>query len=155
MQNKELVNVVNNLIQINRDRIEGYRKAQEEIKDMDVDLHALFGQKIGQSEDFNRELEPVVTNQGGELEQDTTTRGKLYRTWMDFKATITGNSREAILNSCAYGEKAALDEYEDAMESSTEISSDIRQTIMDQREKIQSSLNTIEKYSEVHQKVSS
>lgn len=151
---KKLISVVNDLIQINRDRIEGYRTAQEDVKDMDVDLHALFGQKIGQSEDFIRELEPVVTNHGGELEKDTTTRGKLYRAWMDFKATVTGKDREAVLNSCAYGEKAALDEYEDALDSSADIPSDLRQTIMTHKEKIQSSLNTIEKYADVHHSVS-
>ncbi|MEX0720315.1 MAG: PA2169 family four-helix-bundle protein [Balneolaceae bacterium] len=151
--NKELVKTTNDLIQINRDRIQGFKTAQEDIKEIDIDLHALFGQKIGQSEDFIRELEPVITKYGGELETDSSATGKLHRTWLDFKAKLTGKDREAILNSCAFGEKAAIDEYEDAMESSAEIPSDIRQLMMDQKEKIQSSLDSIEKYSEVHESV--
>lgn len=152
--NNELVNVVNDLIQINRDRIQGYKTAKEDIKDIDADLHTLFGQKINQSEDFLRDLEPIVTKHGGEPERDVTTSGSLFRSWMDFKASLTGQDREAVLNSCAFGEKAALEEYEDAMESGADMPADIRQLIMDQKNKIQSSLNSIQNYAEVNDRLS-
>lgn len=151
--NKDLVKGLNDLIQINRDRIHGFKTAQDDVKDIDIDLHALFGQKISQSQDFIRELEGVITRLGGEPEKDTSALGKLHRTWMDFKATLTGKDRESIINSCVFGEKAAIDEYEDVMESSAEIPADVRQMIMDQKEKVKSSRDALEKYSQVHQKV--
>lgn len=149
--NRELIKTLNNLIQINRDRVEGYRTAQDDIQDIDIDLHALFGQKIGQSEDFINELSAIVMSHGGEVETETTVMGKLFRSWMDFKSTLTRENRESVLSSCAFGEKAALEEYDDALSSSTEIPSEIRQTIMEHRDKIQSSLETINRYTEIHE----
>ena len=152
MQNtNDLTNALNDLIQINRDRIEGYRTAQDDIQEIDIDLHALFGQKIGQSEDFISELANMVVKYGATPETDSTMMGKMYRSWMDFKATLTREDRESILNSCSFGERAALEEYDDVLKSSTEIPSDIRQTIMNQRDKIKASQETIEKYSQVHE----
>lgn len=151
----DLTKTLNKLIQINRDRIEGYRTAQDDIQEIDIDLHALFGQKIGQSEDFISELNNIVVKHGGKPDTESTTMGKLYRSWMDFKATLTREDRESVLNSCSFGEKAALDEYDDALSSSTEIPSDVRQVIMNHRDKIQASLDTIEKYGEVHENVHS
>lgn len=154
MQNtNELTNVLNNLIQTNRDRIEGYRTAQDDIQEIDIDLHALFGQKIGQSEDFISELADIVMKHGGTPKTDSTMMGKMYRQWMDFKATLTREDRESVLNSCSFGERAAIEEYDDTLSSSTEIPSDIRQVIMNQRDKIQSSFDTIEKYSEIHESI--
>lgn len=152
-ESNDLVNVMNDLIQINRDRIQGYKTAKEDIKDIDADLHTLFGQKISQSEDFLRDLEPIVTKHGGEPETGVNTSGKLFRSWMDFKASLTGQDRQAVLNSCEFGEKAALDEYEDALETSADIPADVRQMIMDQKDKIQSSLNSIQNYSDVDEKL--
>jgi hypothetical protein len=33
---------------------------------------------------------------------------------MDIKSAMTGSDRKAIINSCEYGEEAALDTYDDA-----------------------------------------
>lgn len=151
--NKNLNRILNNLIQTNRDRIEGFRGAQDDIQEIDIDLHALFGQKIGQSEDFITELSNLITKHGGTPEMDSTMMGKMFRAWMDFKSTLTREDREAVLNSCAFGERAALDEYDDALSSSSDIPTDIRQVIMSHRDQIQSSLKTIERYSEVHENI--
>ena len=40
--NDNLVSVLNDLIRINNDRIEGYERASKEAKDIDVDLRAIF-----------------------------------------------------------------------------------------------------------------
>ena len=39
---------------------------------------------------------------------------------MDVKAALTGKDREAILNSCEFGEDAAKDTYEKALEDELE-----------------------------------
>ena len=40
--NEKLIEVLNGLIEINHDRVNGYEKAIEETKDLDVDLRAIF-----------------------------------------------------------------------------------------------------------------
>ena len=43
------------------------------------------------------------------------TSGKFFRVWMDVKASLTGNDRKAILNSCEYGEDVAVETYNKAL----------------------------------------
>ena len=50
--NDNLVGVLNDLIQINNDRINGYEKAAEEIRDRDIDLQALFGKLANDSRKY-------------------------------------------------------------------------------------------------------
>ena len=62
---------------------------------------------------------------------------------MDLKATFTGKDRKAILASCEYGEDAAQKAYETALSSDAELSSEIRQLIMDQKANLRRSHDRI------------
>ena len=42
--NDNLIEVLNDLIRINNDRIAGYEKAADEARDIDVDLRTIFSQ---------------------------------------------------------------------------------------------------------------
>ena len=105
--NDKLVGVLNDLIQINNDRINGYEKAIEEIKDKDVDLQGIFSSMANDSRKYSAELSREVIRLGGNPDTGTTESGKLYRVWMDVKALFTGKDRQAILESCEFGEDAA------------------------------------------------
>lgn len=126
------VEVLNDLIQINNDRIEGYQKANEELKATDTDLHNLFTSFITQSTDLKLALEAEIATLGGEIETGTTTSGKIYRIWMDVKLLFTGKDRQAILDTCEFGEDAAQKAYREA-EKSDDIPLDVRQLISTQK----------------------
>jgi uncharacterized protein (TIGR02284 family) len=126
------VEVLNDLIQINNDRIEGYQKANEELKATDTDLHNLFTSFITQSTDLKLALEAEIATLGGEIETGTTTSGKIYRIWMDVKLLFTGKDRQAILDTCVFGEDAAQKAYREA-EKSDDIPLDVRQLISTQK----------------------
>jgi uncharacterized protein (TIGR02284 family) len=113
----EAAEVLNDLIEIHNDRIEGYEKAIKELKDEDLDLKVLFTGLIGQSHQCKLELGTEVQALGKDMETSTTNRGKIYRAWMDIKAAFTGNSSHNILESCEYGEDAAQKAYADALDS--------------------------------------
>ena len=112
MANENLTEVLNDLVQINNDRIEGYRRAISETKDLDVDLKTLFEGMVSESEGYKSELSNLIGRLGGETTTSTTVSGKLYRAWMDVKATFTGSSRQAILENCEFGEDAWRRAYE-------------------------------------------
>jgi uncharacterized protein (TIGR02284 family) len=61
--------------------------------------------------------------------------GKIYRGWMDVKATFTGNDRTSILSACEFGEDAAQKAYEKALKKPG-LSSDVRQLIQDQKDQL-------------------
>ena len=117
MQNtKETIEVLNDLIQINNDRITGYEKAIKETKAEDEDLKILFATMIAESHRNKIALATEVQTMGAEVENGTTTSGKIYRAWMDVKAIFTGHDRHTILANCEAGEDAAKKAYRTALE---------------------------------------
>lgn len=153
MQTQETIDVLNDLVRINNDRINGYEKAANETSDGDVDLKGLFTKMANDSRGYVRELSDVIGKAGGEVATDTTASGKIYRAWMDVKAAFTGSDRKAILSSCEYGEDAAQRAYDTALSSDAEIDAEARQLIMTQKKALKESHNMIKKYRDMHETV--
>ena len=151
--NDNLVSVLNDLIRINNDRIEGYERASKEAKDIDVDLRAIFTRMADESRQYAAELTQEVVKLGGEPATGTTASGKIYRTWMDVKATFTGHDRQSLLASCEFGEDSAQKAYSAALESDAEMTADIRQTIANQKASLKTSHDVIKKYRDMHDAV--
>ena len=118
MENEKTIEVLNSLITINNDRIEGYETAGKETEEQD--LKSLFAQFASTSQKCKQELMNEVTRLNGTSAEGTLTSGKLHRVWMDVKAALTGKDREAILKSCEFGEGVAKDTYEKALENDIE-----------------------------------
>lgn len=118
MEKEKAIEVLNSLITINNDRIEGYANASEATEEQD--LKTLFGQFVSTSQKCRQELNSEVTKLGGEVSDDTKTSGKFFRAWMDVKAALTGNDRKAILSSCETGEDEAMETYNDVLEDELE-----------------------------------
>src|ERR1700712_38180 len=112
----ETIEILNDLVEINNDRIVGYERALGEVTDSDTDLKSLFTTMIDESRKIRVDLAGEVQALGGEFEAGTTTSGKLYRAWMDVKAVFTGKDRHAILENCEFGEDAAQKAYKEALE---------------------------------------
>lgn len=104
--------ILNDLVEINNDRIKGYERAIEELKDSDDDLKVLFSDLITESSELRSEL----ISAGGKDHDDTTNSGKIYRAWMDVKAAFTGHDRKTVLENCEFGEDAAQKAYKTALE---------------------------------------
>ena len=128
MENEKTIAVLNTLITINNDRIEGYETASKETEEQD--LKSLFAQFSSTSQKCKHELTNEVSKLGGTAAEGTLTIGKFFRVWMDVKAALTGKDRKAILNSCEYGEDQAKDTYEKALENEKENLSMEQQTMI-------------------------
>lgn len=150
--NKNLIEVLNDLIQINNDRIEGYKRAFKESDNNDTDLNAIFNKMADESRQYVAELTREIVKLGGEPSAGTTASGKIYRAWMDVKLTFTGSDRYAILASCEHGEDAAQKAYKDALESDEILSGDIRQLIGNQKASLRISHDTIKKFRDMNKK---
>lgn len=152
MEPNELsVNILNDLIRINNDRIAGYQRAINETKDLDIDLKATFNNMIGESEKYRSELADLVTRYGGTVPKDNTLAGKIYRVWMDLKATFTGADRRAILENCEYGEDAAQRVYEESLSRREELTAEAAALIEDQQRSLKLSHDLIKKYRDAHE----
>ena len=151
--NEKLTEVLNGLIEINHDRVNGYEKAIEETKDLDLDLRGIFRSMANDSSGYAAELSKVVTELGGTPADGTTNSGKVYRVWMDIKSTFTGHDRESVLELCEFGEDAAQKAYKAAIASDAEMTAEIRQLIADQQAKLKTSHDIIKKYRDAHKAV--
>ncbi len=97
MEKDKSIDVLNSLITINNDRIQGYETAIDETDEQE--LKTSFANFLETSRKCKEELLIEVTKLGGTPDDGTRIDGKIYRAWMDFKALITGKDRKAILQS--------------------------------------------------------
>lgn len=116
--NKEIADDLNELVKINNDRIQGYEKAIEDNEDAQLD--DLFRHYIVQSQNFRSQLADHIVRIDGSAVSDVTSTdasSKLHRVWIDIKAALTGKDRDAVISSVEFGENAAVEAYEDAIEN--------------------------------------
>jgi uncharacterized protein (TIGR02284 family) len=131
---------LNDLIEINNDRVAGYEKASTQVKD--AELQNTFNEMATQSRQFANELSQHVRVDGEDPSDGTTARGKIYRTWMDVKAAFSGNDKKTVLKSCEFGEDAAQRAYESAL-SERDLTPGVRQLIQQQKTFLRSSHDKI------------
>lgn len=143
MQNtRDTIEVLNDLIQINNDRISGYEKAIRETKAEDDDLKILYATMIAESHRNKIALAGEVQALGAEIRQGTTPGGRIYRAWMDVKAIFTGHNRHTILANCEAGEGAAQRAYHAALENEF-LPSYVRELLVRQEEALRSNHDEI------------
>jgi uncharacterized protein (TIGR02284 family) len=118
MNTENTIEVLNTLIQINNDRIEGYGTASKDTEEEDI--KTLFSHFMQNSEKCKKELVDEVIELDGVPVEGTSIVGVFHRVWMDVKAALTNKDRKAILKSCEYGDAAAVDTYQKALSNNTE-----------------------------------
>jgi len=142
MEKEKAIDVLNTLITINNDRIEGYATASKETEEQD--LKTLFTQFSSTSQKCKQALEAEVSKLGGTVAEGTMVSGKFFRAWMDVKAALTGKDRKAILNSCEYGEDVAKGTYKDALEDDAKyLNSDQLNMVTEQYELLKEDHDTV------------
>ncbi len=129
------VQILNDLIEINNDRIEGYQRALKDLKDGDTELKSLFTRLIGQSQGYKLALGTEVSAFGKDIETGTTTSGKIHRAWLDVKAAFTGHDTHSVLEECEFGEDAILKAYRTALEDEN-LPAYLRETVSQQESEL-------------------
>jgi uncharacterized protein (TIGR02284 family) len=127
---------LNDLVEINNDRMQGYERAISETEDSD--LISLFTNMAAHSRAYKSDLSREIVSLGGKPTEGTRNSGKLFRAWMDIKAALTGKDRKEILNSCEFGEDAALEAYETVMKDEEDVlTENQRRMIQTQKNELQ------------------
>jgi uncharacterized protein (TIGR02284 family) len=126
--------IINDLIKINNDRIEGYKTASDLANNMGVDsLGGIFGKYMQQSKQFIEELTPYVKLEGEEPTESTMMSGKLFRLWMNVKVNISGNDKKSLLESCEKGEDAFKETYKNTLEEDADqLSIEVKNIVLNQ-----------------------
>jgi uncharacterized protein (TIGR02284 family) len=147
---EKTIGVLNDLIRINHDRVVGYEKAIEELKEENEDLRPLFLRYINESNQYAKELTIEVSRLGGEPAEGTTNSGKIYRVWMDLKAVVTGKDRKTVLENCEFGEDAAQKAYDMALNSEVELETALRDILVRQKTQLKIGHDEIKRLRDMH-----
>jgi len=150
MKNDKVIGILNDLIRINHDRVAGYEKAIDELKDGDADLKTLFSRYVSESREYAQELTLEVSRLGGDAAEGTTNSGKIYRVWMDLKAAITGKDRQTILNNCEFGEDAAQKAYDMALNNDEELETALRDLVVKQKTRLLAGHDEVKHLRDMH-----
>ncbi|HVV54677.1 MAG TPA: PA2169 family four-helix-bundle protein [Mucilaginibacter sp.] len=112
------IELLNDLVLINNDRILGYERALKAIRDRDYDptLEPTFLKFIDDSRRYKMQLGTEIQALGHDMEQGTTAEGAIHRAWMALKKTFKGSSEHDMLEECEFGEDAIRNAYEQALE---------------------------------------
>jgi len=126
--------VINDLIEINNDRVAGFEKAIADINDENIDLKAIFQGYAEQSRKNGQELAAIVGSVD-EIETGNSVSGTLHRAWIDVKSLFGGSDRASILSEAERGEDAIKKAYKDAL-SSGELTSEAASVVSSQAQGI-------------------
>lgn len=127
------------------DRIKGYQRAVEESHD--AQLRGYYKQLLSQSQQFATDLNTYLTREGGEREESTTLKGKLYRAFMAAQAAVTDHSEKSLLAFNIHGETWALKAYKEALADQT-LTGPMRQAVERQHHLSQQTYARLQKLAE-------
>ncbi len=113
MENKEVIQTLNNLVEISRDGEQGFRTAAEQARD--PQLKTVFQSAAQRCASGARELESEIAQLGGTPTQSSSITGALHRLWTNLKSFVTARNDKAILEEVERGEDVAKSAYERAV----------------------------------------
>jgi uncharacterized protein (TIGR02284 family) len=122
------VEILNSLVEVNNDRIQGYETAIQEAKDSQLKVE--FSLFIVTSKRCVKELCDEIKRLGGSPIGLNKTSGKFFKLWMDLEKTISENLNQALLDSCVFREDIAIGNYDDWLIADAENAVDERHNMM-------------------------
>lgn len=150
---KRILDVLNDLIKINKDREESYAKASRELTPAEHNLRGIFERKAQESRNNVVQLEHKAQEIRGRLDNDApedgsdgtnekeeskNETGSLNIFWESVKDFFTGNEKSSLVKSCLDGDKAIAKCYEDLLQKQ-EIPDDVSELLLSQKKTLDES----------------
>ena len=112
---KEVLSVLNDLIETSKDGEYGFEKCAERVKA--ASLKEALRRRATDCAEAARELQALVIQYGGEPAEKGTVLGALHRGWVSVKDVLTLDSDHAVLEEAERGEDHALARYRKALKN--------------------------------------
>lgn len=146
---KKTVSVLNDLLHITNDRIQGFESVEGKVWESYSDLKGEYDKMISQSKIMKNEIINLITERGGSPSDSGSVEGSLHRAWINIKNSlpVTNNDQETLQN-VVFGEKHAIAAYEEALKSG-DLCPESSSVIADQLHSLRTSyhqFNNIEHY---------
>jgi uncharacterized protein (TIGR02284 family) len=138
--NSGVVDTLKEVGKIIRDSEEGYRHSANDIDDWQ--LRSMFLELARVRSEQGDEIDRLLQRFGGEaVPKGGSTSGTLHRTFVDLKAAITGNNRQAVVNEVVRGESYAESVFDRALRA--DLPADVRQVVQRQHNSVRDSRDRV------------
>lgn len=118
MENEKTISVLNDLLKITNDRLEGYEKVEGKIWEMNHSLQDDYEHMTSRTKMMKNQIIDLITEKGGDASDTTSISGNIHRVWIDIKnSVLIKNLQESTLESVLFGEEAAIQAYQNALDS--------------------------------------
>ncbi|MFC4687893.1 PA2169 family four-helix-bundle protein [Epilithonimonas pallida] len=118
MDNQKIISILNDLLHIANDRLEGFEKVEGKIWEMNHDLQDFYEHMTSQSKIMKNQLINLISEKGGKPDDSTSVAGGFHRAWIDIKnAFLLGSLESSTLENVLFGENAAIQAYQEALDS--------------------------------------
>lgn len=136
----EVESALGRLVETCCDAEAGFKLAADKIDD--PALQSKMIKFANHHQAFARQLKTEMTRLGISHPDGGTLKGAAHRGWMTVRAALTSDSPGKILEECCRGEKAALEQYDEAL--GVQLPTQTRALVQDQRRHIQAALDVID-----------
>lgn len=113
VSNKNVVDVLNDLLETSRDGEYGFRACAEEVDSQQ--LKTVFLERAASCAKAANELMEAIRACGGKTDEGGSVAGALHRGWVHVKGTLGADSALSMLEECERGEDAAVASYRKAL----------------------------------------
>lgn len=143
MENKKTVEVLNNLLQIANDRLEGFKNVDAKMISSYPKIREEYDHGVIQSNKMRTELSALIQERGGDPDDTATVAGGLHRTWIDVKNSLSFDKGESTLENVLFGEGAAIKAFEKALDSG-DLCAESSRVVQDQLQELRASYRKFE-----------
>ncbi|HRI21259.1 MAG TPA: PA2169 family four-helix-bundle protein [Panacibacter sp.] len=143
---KKIIAVLKQLSLIAEDGKNGYKKAAENIKD--INMQDLFIRFSCERAAYLGELQQLIINAGGTRDDHVDMPGSLHHIRIGFKSAVLLQNTHAVIYSCAVGESVAIKLYCAAL-GQKYITGNVRSVLAGQLSCIQTAMQIITSYGSV------
>jgi uncharacterized protein (TIGR02284 family) len=142
--------MLNDLLKINTDRVERYKKAGYDT--IDPELKSVFYAIADESRKNITDISMLLMRLCGSPKPERPVNtGRIYKAWQEVKSKFSGTWRNNLLNSCEFGELAAISAY--TMAKIETINAGIGEVLGRQIETLKASMEVIKSYRQAYDKL--
>lgn len=138
MTNEETVELLNDLLTKAYDAEQGYEQAAKRADEASR-LRDFCLTQSSLRLSFGHEIKSLIKQYGGEPDKGASIAGKTHQAWIAIKDAVSSDDEEAILEECIRGEEAALEEYNEKLQTEG-IPADVATAMMNQRNSVADAL---------------
>ena len=111
------IQLLNDLIHILQDRLTGFENVEGQVWEGYPALKSLYEHMVSQTKLMKTSLINLIQNMDGEYSERHTISGTLHQAWLSIKNSfIIGNIEKSTLQEVLFGENAAIQAYQQALD---------------------------------------